>query len=251
MITQVRFSYSIQQFKQGFIERWPGLSDYHDVNAPALFMGVYAESDVLAINNHKGFKLVWFTGADTPKAKYLKPGPNIKVVCNKFVYDTYIKPYLPWDIKQFVDIPIKSYDAFKPVPLGHRMYCYMNNPNSTRKYGRHVLEELKAIFGAHNFIEGYRGNTMDYVQENYYAKAYLNLQFNPLAGFTTAIEMAHMGRPSISNYPVGFCMPHGDTADIIKQLKNYQPRDINEVAEQAKAFFTVTNTDWLDPKFWR
>jgi hypothetical protein len=247
MITQVRFSYSIQQFEEGFKQRWPGLSTYHDVNAPALFMGVYAESDVLAINNHKGFKLVWFTGADTPKAQYLKPGPNIKLVCNQFVYTRYIEPYLPWKHNQFVDIPIKSYDSFTPVPLGDNIYCYQSKPQS-RKYGYEIADAIKAQYP--NTILGYQGHSMAYVQSEYYAKAFVNIQLNPNAGFTSTLEMAHMGRASISNHPAMFCIPHGKTADIIQQLRNYQPRDINEVAQQARAFFTVTTPEWLDPKFW-
>lgn len=252
-ITQARFSDSILLFKEGFLKRW-GLREYDNPEEPAVFVGLYSQTDIEAVKAHKGFALLWFTGADMPRARWLSPAPNIKVAVNEFVYKHQLGRYLPWQVEQFVEIPIKDYSDFTPCEPGDKIYCYQGSAAGGDKYGWNILKLLKERFGEDKFITGIQGYSIDYVKENYYKNSFFNLQFNVMAGFTTVLEMAHMGRPSLSNYPAAFCFGHFSLDDLVSEvgriLDGKITADPEEVAREARAFFVNNNPDWLDPKFW-
>ena len=54
---------SMIYFKEGMKERW-NLFEYHDPNAPAVFLGLYEPRDIQTFITHKGPKLLYFAGAD-------------------------------------------------------------------------------------------------------------------------------------------------------------------------------------------
>jgi len=108
-------------------------------------------------------------------------------------------------------------------------------------------------FGEHSFVLGYQGFPIEYVYENYYKKSFINLQLNPAAGYTSALEMAHMGRTSVSNYPAPFCCPYKNTEEIIRIIELERENIGKErlvTAQSAQKTCNISD-EWLNTEYWK
>lgn len=244
-IKQAHVSQSLIHFKEGFLKRW-NLIDYHDPSAPVLFVGVYG-TDYLKVNAHKEFKLVLFGGADIPNATRLIWN-NMHVVCDQFTYDYKLNEYWIPTSRKFVHVPWKDYSDFKPVQLGDKIYSYqsMPSPGSRVKYRYDILEKVIAYFGKENVLIGYQGHTIKEMIDEFYSRSFVNLQLNPIAGFTTTLEMAHLGRLSVSNFKAPFCLDWTDADSVINRIKTIKDNGLTADATG----FLHNSDDWLDTDFW-
>lgn len=249
-INQCHISNSLIYFKEGFKKKW-NLAPYHDQYAPTIFAGIYNHQDVSLFNNHKGFKIVLFGGADMPNVTKLKG--YYSIVIDEFSWNHRLRHYYSRPIK-FIRVAWKDYSDFKPIELGEKIYCYQNQPTvgNKNKYHYNELSKIIEYFGHSQIMVGYQGNTMAELVDKFYSQALVNIQLNPIAGFTTTLEMAHLGRMSISNYPAPFCIPFKNHIDIIayiRKLKHQHPSP-QEVHDMVKDF-VVTDDYWLDTNFWK
>lgn len=247
-INQVHISDSLALFKKDFIDLWK-LEPYTNPNEPCLFVGAYnGVNDINRINNHKGFKLVLFGGADIPNYRYLNPS-NLFIVVDKVTYNVAMKNRIP-EPKKFFRVAFKDYRGFKPLPLGDKIYCYqsMDSPACRKKYGFDMLERVIHYFGRDKVLIGYHGHTMDEMIEKYYSKSFINLQFNPMAGFTTTLEMAHLGRMSVSNYTASFCLSYQTGLDVIKRIQIVMNNKF--VADPQEGFIDYSD-EWLYTEYWK
>jgi hypothetical protein len=227
MIKQVQFSDSVKFFKKGFQDKW-NLNDYSRINEPAVFVGVYNSLDIAKIKNHKAKKIVFFLGADIPNIPRLIGLPNTVFASDKqnilSIYKSYKMPYID-EI-----IPLRSFKGFDPCPKGEKIYCYINN-NATGNYSKHrldILQSAVSYFGKDKFIFGTHGHSTDYIIEHWYKQSFINIQLNEMAGFTSALEMAHMGRKSVSNNAAPFCINWETESDIINIIsREYQNREMD------------------------
>ena len=230
---QLKTSNTIKFFEEGFYQRWD-LLPYENDYDPAVFLGLYNESDVQAAIAHKGFKILVFTGADIGNYERLS---HFNCISDQY------------NLHNAGIIPIKSYEDFKPTPLGEYIYIYC----STEAYGFHEKFKLQMAREVAEHFEGklligYHGNSIDKLRKEYYNKSFINLQLNPNAGFTTALEMAHMGRKSISNYNADFCIPFSNTYDIVDSIKREQE---NIGKTRTLNIKLLNSSEWLTPKFWQ
>lgn len=248
-IIQAHISASLQHFDPGFRQRW-NLSPYVDRDSPALFVGIYNRVDVAKVDLHRGFKLVLFGGADCPNAMLLKKG--FTIVVDEHTYNSSLRMYLDQEqrqrVRKFVRVPWKDYSDFKPMPLGDKIYSYQSNQteNAKTKYRYDMLESVMKHFGEDMVLVGYHGNSMDTMVKEFYSKSFVNLQFNSIAGFTSALEMAHLGRVSVSNYPAPFCIPWGNDDDVIRIIDNVMT---NRITADPSGFLH-DSSDWLTTGFW-
>ncbi|MFO7257760.1 MAG: hypothetical protein DIU61_008700 [Bacteroidota bacterium] len=245
-ITQCHISPSLALFKKGFMERW-GLSDYESPFQPTLFVGCYHYADdILKINAHRGLKLILFGGADIPNIQRLDlRGLHLVVDSETYRLAPLLHRLSP---KQFLRIPFKDYSDLKPIPLGDKIYCYQAGETEAhqKKYRRPMLQEIIEHYGQDNVLLGIQGHTMQEVVKKFYEPSFINLQFNPLAGFTTAIEMAHMGRLTVSNHKAPFCLPFETTDDVIKHIDSVRT---NRLTADVSGFLHDSD-DWLHTEFW-
>lgn len=245
MIKQCHISDSLKHFKEGFFSRW-NLVDYRDTHEPALFVGCYG-SDYITINNHRGFKLILFGGADIPNILRLKINPYTHIVVDEFTYKHSMSKYYGF-VKKFVRVPWKDYSEFTPMPLGDKIYCYqsMDSPGCRAKYRYDILERVIEYFGRERVLIGYQGNTIKTMIDEYYSRSFVNLQLNPIAGFTTTLEMAHMGRLSVSNYEAPFCWYWETADDVINIITSI---DEMRLVADPKGFLH-DSSDWLEENYW-
>jgi len=236
---QCHFSYALNLFEVDFRRRW-NVTYYTDPFMPALFVGIY-KHDVDVINQHQGFKILMFAGEDIRNAVLLMP--PYKVIATQVIADELLKYNIKAD--RILNIPFKSYSYYTPHMPGDKIYCYQNRDTviNRNKYVLETLNDISEYFKG-KVIAGYHPHTQGEMID-IYKQCYINLQLNPLAGFTSVLEMAHMGRPSLSNYPAPFCIPYKSTDDIISLIKNYKSFEYDVNA------WLYHSDSWLDINFWQ
>lgn len=241
MIKQCRFSNSVKFFEPEFLKLWK-LNEYSNINQSAVFVGVYNEYDIKAILSHISHAIVVFCGADMNNIKHIKHLPDLTFLSTIPETTEFLKKHNVKIIEQ--TIPMKSYKNFTPVKKGSKIYVYhnCNTLGAWEKYGMNYLKPVTNYFGFDNFIFGTHGKTIKYVQNNYYANSFINIQINPFAGFTSALEMAHMGRPSVSNNKAPFCINFTDHNDIIRIIE--REKNNNELNLSVYKYLDYSNK-WL------
>lgn len=241
MIKQARISKSISKFSDGFRSLWE-LSEYTDKEAPAVFFGVYTKEDIIAINKHEGFKLIIFGGVDFANCRKIRYD---HIVTDLFCYSSIRKRLLKPETK-FVKIPNRDFRKIETIKeKGRFVYCYSNKPESGHHYHFGLIDEIKKHF---DVIEAHQGNSPEKVLEMYQS-SFCNLQLNPTAGFTTAVELAHMGIPSVSNHPSPWSYSFNDMRDILHGIQHAKESDPETISYLAQNYFDYSG-DWLNIDFW-
>ncbi len=241
MIEQVRFSSGVKFFEADFCKRW-NLNLYSDIDAPCLFAGVYFPEDIRAINDHKGFKVVWNWGGIGDFFNNLDP-VNVVVMMSPFInHDSISDKYK----KKKANIQIKDFSMFTPNKLGDKVYCYLGNPNVQDQYGYEVVEKLKKEI-EFEVIYGYLGHSINFIKEQYYDNCFVNIKTKVIGGMTTATELAYMGRMTISNTKAPFCIDYKDNIlDIIRE----ESKKIGTIQPSMIGDFFDTGEEWKQLKFW-
>jgi hypothetical protein len=235
MIEQVYMSECIKHFHDGFRDVW-GLRPYDNPNEPALFVGMYNTQDLATANNHKGRALTLFSGADISNSEYVET----PIVCDEYQSKLINTTQ---DVKIVSQINYRSFDKFKPTPLGNKIYCYQNeDTNGNRSKYRYDL--LEKVMQHHEIIIGYHPHTDEEMIE-IYKECYLGLQLNPSAGYTSTKEMAHMGRETISNRPSPFTIPFEED-ELLNTINTISRARVSyeHTSKVAREFINI-GKDWL------
>lgn len=240
-INRVRFSSAVQFFAEGFMKRW-NLNQFLPLE-PAVFVGCYSRYDIDTVLGHDFPKIVMLLGADMPNIRHIKHDKSIIFASDKRHNINIFKN----EGVKFIDavIPLKDFSLFTPEPKGDKIYCYINQNNKAHinKYTAGMLNEIIQYFGNSKFIWGTLGLSQAEVVENYYKPSFVNLQLNPFAGFTTAIEMACMGRMSVSNSEAPFSIPFKTPDEIINTIINQESEAIKE---NIIGNYLYNSDDWLE-----
>ena len=240
MITQARFSKSVKFFERDFLNRWD-LNRYGNTHGSCFFAGVYNDEDVKVINAHKGFKVVWNSGRK--RDIFDRLDNNIVVMIGNGI-EADISNYKSKD----VNIEIKDFSIFKPVPLGMFVYVYLGKPKYKELYGYDVIKELNHKI-PYRILIGYQGHEMNFVKREFYDKSFINLKINLTGGLTTATELAFMGRKTISNTKSILCNPYKDVNNIADQIMA-ETINIGKMPRSRIPDGFFTGKEWLNEKFW-
>jgi len=246
MIKQCRFSKAVKFFEQDFCDRW-GLKHYYSQEESCLFAGVYKPEDVEAINNHKGFKVIWNNGNVRNKLFNMLDEKNL-VVCK---YTNSID-HSGID-SRFRIVParfeIKDYSLFAPEPLGQSVCVYLGNEKSKHIMGFDEVIKLKKIT-KHPIIISMQGHTRAWVKENIYARSFVNFKPVKVGGVETANELALMGRKTVS-IAEGEGYINYNTIEEAANLIELEAKKIgtNQGSVLPKDYFR-TGEEWLNEKFW-
>jgi len=228
----------ISHFHEGFRKRWE-LTDYTDQTEAALFVGMYSNIDLQKMKAHKGPKKVLLSGADMVNAP--------QVDCEIVVDSTMSKAIHTVQHINIQNISYRSFDNFKPKPLGDKIYCYQsaNDTGNREKYRYDILQKVIRRYGMERIVIGHHPHTEEQMKD-LYRQCRMTLQLNPFGGLTSSREMAHMGRPTISNRHSLHTYDFTDIDSIFERIDQLYAMDIGPywVAQQARASLT-TSKDWL------
>jgi hypothetical protein len=242
MINQVKFSRSVQFFEKGFCKRW-SVDFYKDIDKPCLFVGLYRQEDIDVINQHNGFKVVWLTGKIQKVFQQLNPDNLVILISNG------VDVCIPaeYKVKQG-NIQIKDFSMFKPNKLGNKIYCYLGNGKGKHIMGYDLINQLKLLV-EYKIIEGYQGHSMEQVKNNYYDNCFVNVKPNLTGGLTSAIELAKMGRYTISNSKALFCKNYEGLEDMVKLIE-IESKKIGTIQPSLIDGYFNIGEEWKQEKFW-
>lgn len=244
MIRQARFSRGVNLFESGFLKRWR-LDNYHDVNAPCYFAGVYSIEDVNVINAHRGLKIIWNPGHVRPFFRLIR---NDNVVIHRATDGIDLSMLSDYRIVN-AKFEIKDLSAFKPNKLGNKIYTYLGREKLKEIYGLKEVDELKKRC-KFEVITAYQGHDMEWVKRNYYDQCFVYFKPCITGGGTSAIELALMGRKSISNSNENMYIPYKDMDEVI-DIINRESEKIGTVQPNCLPEGTYyTGVEWLNEKFW-
>jgi len=238
-IEQVHFAPSVKFFESKFLQRWD-ISRYFDPLAPALFVGAYNIDDVNIINKHKGKKLMKVTSKRWDCLDELNPKDLVILRGNGMPFEMDASKY---KIKA-MNIQLKDFSKFVPTFLGDKIYCYLGNDATKKRYGydlaieiqRHIEHEI--VFGK---IDKSKPETLtdDYLKNTFYEKCFCNLELSTHGGRVSRVEMGYMGRKTIML----------DSVENMVNAIKVESEKIGtmQAATIASDYFT---NDWQDVDFW-
>lgn len=244
MIKQARVSHGLRRFKQGLLNRW-NLADYHDKNESCLFLNINDQGDINAVNNHKGFKLVFFANARANQ--FVNKLNNDNIVLMSF------NPYLtvPQGMKHKSGLfELKDFSMFEPNKLGDCVYCYVGNQKQKHKYDYgHALKLQKQI--GYKILFGFQVHTIQELKRDYYDRCFVNLNLNKSGGggLLTMFELAMMGRKTIMNtrHDYDCIVPYRNDMEIIEIIVREAQ---NTGRTQLGRDYHTIGPEWQSETFW-
>ncbi len=261
--TQSYLSPALVDFKEKFNNKWE-LNDYHDINAPLVFFGMYGQDDVNVFLGHKGPKMVIWGGNDMHP-----PQLNlVKKEIDKGNTFTFATPGHMVEVLSSYNIPhkifyleVKDYSLFNPSPLGENIYVYMGRPSFPRpdyyKYNE-IVSPLVKVFGKDRvkWVIQNENSTLPQNQliKKYYNDCFVYVKPNERGGNTSMWELSHMGRKTIgkgqSPLP-GFTeyknLEH--LLELIIEESKYIGKVRPEIAENTKKLFI--GEEFLNLNYWK
>ncbi len=245
MINQTRFSKGVKFFEEDFCKRW-NISTYKDKNAPCFFAGVYDMNDVKAINNHKGFKVVWNLGRIRPFFTLLN-SDNLVVLRSADSTDHSLIEG-KYKIKQarfeFIDSSL-----FTPNPLGDCICCYLGNEKLKYLYGFEEVEKLKKLT-KFKILISMQGRTRNQLKKEIYDKSFVYFKPIQVGGIQTSTELALMGRKTVGIAKGEFYLLYNSiehACELIEEQAKNIGKTVGSVLD--KNYFD-TGEEWKQVKFW-
>lgn len=253
---QIRISGTLEPaFGSNLRSKW-GLVKYQDPNAPSIFFGLYSSDDITAFLSHKGRVMVVWGGGDQTIDKF-------KMVMNhpKFVGSPVYRPPMRSQFKSIgypyrnMILPLKSFDKFKPINLGNKIYVYKGWKRDRKDYFKwgSVVEPLMDHFGEDRFIYT-QGANIDELHD-LYKQCFIYVKPNEKGGATTMWELGHMGIRTICNNQgkLPNTLEYKNLNDIISLIEREESRigSVQRYLANLTKSSMMTSPEWLNLKYWK
>jgi len=257
-IRQVYISPTLETtFGENFRNFWK-LERYSDPAQPAIFFGLYTNSDLTALTLHKSYSIIIWGGGDIR---------NNSILCVKSVISSgkgFTLAY-PGEFSKILKsnkishkqlyLQVKDYSNFYSCPLGDKIYVYRGVKGTRSAYFQwnEVILPLINYFGEDMFI--YTDNiTLPKLIEEFYKKCFVYIKPTPKGGCTAMFELGHMGRKTLGightnlpNFTEYKNIPN--LINLIKKESQYIGKVREDVSEGTRNIFC--NNEWLDISFWK
>lgn len=243
-ISQVCFGHNMSYFEKGLVNRW-NLKPYTDPTLPTLFFGSAGLLDV--IQNHKGFGLIYPVDQTEVRLNGINPIKNIVILDRPLSKITNA-----WN-KYKGEFQIKDYTLYKPNPLGDFIYLYFmpwhTSPIISPLLNIIQNETKYKIIGYPSFPSHNNFIPEKELKQDYYDKCFVNLNLTEANGLTTTIELAMMGRKTISNIDIDYkCLISYDSIESILNLIEIEATKIGTI--QPSIDVHTLGEEWRDVNFW-
>lgn len=247
---QVYVSKTLDYFKPGLIKRW-GFEEYSDPTKPALFFGLYTETDLDAFVKHSSHKILYFGGNDFRDKQIAIIQKMKNIVCVGYGGD-----WLEKGTKQFnlpfdgTMINTRTYDEFESVPLGDKIYVYRGRLGTRPKYFKwdEVVVPIMNAFGKDRVIYAEDIDLIS-LRDDYYAKSFVYVKPNPRGGSTAMYELGLMGRKTITQEHSRFpnIIDYTTIEDIIDKIRVEESKigTIQTKVSNSVYQLTVQDDSWL------
>ena len=246
MINQVRFSRRVRFFEQDFCKRW-NTTTYKDLDAPCLFAGCYRQDDVDAINNHKGFKLVWNNGRVRSIFNQLDSDNLVVLKYTDCIDHSSLEG--KYKMKQ-ARFEIKDYSLFQPNKLGDCICVYLGNESGKYIMGYDEVEKLRKLT-KRKILVSMLGKPREQLKAEIYDKCFIYFRPIIIGGIETSIELALMGRKTLSNSKGEGHVPYNDLEDACRLIEEEAKWIGKERGSVLMENYFDTGEEWKLVKFWQ
>jgi hypothetical protein len=226
-----------------------GFEKYESLDIPTLFFGLYRKSDIAAVQEHKGSKIIWLAGTDAMKPKTLHVISKRKEFENAIIVAE--SPWIAKDLDAYgikyepISLFLDDVYNWSPEPLGKSLYWYSAR-NS--KYGKKYLGDVQKAFPDLNIIMNDNGTVPQNEMAEIYKECFAGIRPIEHDGMSQTVgELGLMGRMSIWNGNVPFSVPYEGVEGIIQAIKRLR-RGYNYkvVARHARNFFIENEIKWTN-----
>lgn len=236
-IIQMRISKTITFFKKDLLTRY-NLKDYHDPCKPAFFYGIYTKTDMYALDNHKGMKVIIWSGSDINNYKTEDYINKIKKIKNVYYISNsmYISKSMDHYNLLYKQLPICGIDTsrFKSIKNGNCIYIY-TSATKPSIYGKQLYEQVIARLPQFKFIIAANKLSVDTAKDrgidnkvqyfnkknmlNVYRKCFIGLRLTDHDGISyTVVELGLCGIRCIHNGHQPNAIKYNDVDDIVNSI---------------------------------
>ena len=216
-VKQIRVSGSVAPFREKMMSKY-NLLEYNDKNSPAVFFGLYNDTDYTAAESHKSHIIVVWCGTDALKLEKFKDRVKklknvVHIAMSEFISNTLNK----YGIKHKI-LPITPTKLIKNrKDRGNKVYFYTSKTDRL-KYGGDLLEEVKKRI-PFEVVEGYHGKFNKEELEKVYEDTFIGLRLTKHDGLpNTVVELGLMGRKCVYNGNLTNSLPYKNIDDIVNHI---------------------------------
>ena len=257
-IKQAFISTALNSYRERFLTKY-GFEEYGHKTMPAVFFGCYANGrpDLDKIINHQNTAVLVWGGSD---AMGIRHGRYHRVLMAPHIRHIAISKWISQDLMKcgvshwYIPITPATFDSFKPVPLGDKVYVYTSH-NSPHVYGQSIVDKVKKKCPGVEFMIRYAnppGHTPQEQIADDYAQCFTALRLTRHDGLSnTVVEMGLMGRRVIWNGWLSNSVPWTDANDIARFVNREKNRAGNMQQDVADAVLhDLQLPDWTDTRFY-
>ena len=248
-ISQIYIADHLKHFSKDIHESYPQLVDYHNDYLPAIFYGLWSDTDYDVLKKNKSLKIIIWTGGDiyidAPEdhiRKHVKKNidhvksitKTIQIAISKFIENDLVKIGEKYLRIPFMGIDFKKYE---PIPKGNSIYIY-TSPFYGNKYGENFYSKIVKKYKNINFIFTCSVGSLDAMEkfkqpnpynikyydkkeliENIYPQCFVALRLTNHDGLAgTVQELGALGIKSIHNGDSPSCLNYNTIDDIYKHI---------------------------------
>jgi hypothetical protein len=252
-ITQVFVSESVSSFREQLQKKYT-LSNYFDVNSPALIFGMYRREDYAVAINHKTNKTIFWCGGDIRglienknrvfNLDMVRRIKNVRHICaSRFISNSLTQARIEHELIPVTPVMLD----LKPCPRGDCIYFY-SSPRAEEFYGGQHLETIRQETGIKILCANHNTYNRDELI-GVYKKCFIGLRMTPHDGMpTTGVELGLMGRRIIHNGEQPNSINYTDLNSVIDLIKKeYATRheDNTYIADAMREYLNISDS-WLN-----
>lgn len=248
---QLKTSKIIQSFHERFRKKF-SFEEYRSKEKPAVFFGLYTNSDRHSFSNHVGPKILWLAGSDAIRMlrhyKFNKIDKNNFKKCTIIAESEWIKKDLDVMGLNYHEISFCLDDLYKwkPEPLGDSLYWYGGGQT---KYGKEYMGIVRETFpDLPILVLDHKSIAYEQMPE-FYKKCFAGIRLVEHDGFSqTVAEMGLMGRPTIWNGKCPASINYKNIDDVLKIIEGLRRADWNYklLAKRTRNFFIENEKKWTN-----
>ena len=261
-ISHVHISNSLKQFEKRFLEKYKlNLYDHtKDSNSNTIFFGLYDNSDLINVKNHKGKAFLMFGGTDLSEHFNRLPiyQRNLQFICISddiqkrlviFLKTKTRSTHLNSFAKKIwnVEMNMVNKRLFKPVnKIGTKIYVYdgfIEKPQNRKIYNTDIVEQVKKQFPQIEFIHSSNIKARYEKMPSIYADCFIGLRLtNNDGNANTVQELEAMNIPVVHNHS-DYGLKWKTVADIVNHINENDY--IKRIFTNCKKydFYTLNNID--------
>lgn len=247
-INQIRFSPSVKSFQDKMLNKF-NLRLFNNPDEPVVMYGLYKQEDYDFLQNYTNTVHVLWCGSDAmiavgPRVDVIKKSGCVNIAKNKTIHDTLKSKGINSKIIPVTPTPLD----IEPQKKGNKVYCYIcsSSPGMERKYKISVLKRLQTMV-PYEFVYTYHNSYSRKQLMKIYKDCFIGIRLLDHDGLSNSIiEMALMGRRTISNNPIPGAIPWRKGIPIPKLIDiEYKRNDTERVHKEMKKYIDIGDK-WLE-----